>query len=56
MVGVVLNLIGWLFPAGIGATLVGIIAGLVQVRAFGGYGWTILRRAPVAQRASLEQG
>lgn len=39
-----------------GATLVGIIAGLVQVGAFGEYGWTILwRRAPVVQRASLEQ-
>lgn len=56
IVGGVLNFAGGLLPGGIGATLVGVIAGLAQVGAFGGYGWTILRqRAPVVQRASLEQ-
>ena len=56
MAGGVLNFVGGLLPGGIGATLVDIIAGLAQVGAFIGYGWTILlRRAPVVQRASLEQ-
>jgi hypothetical protein len=56
IVGGVLNFAGGLLPGGIGATLVGIIAGLAQVGAFGGYGWTILlRHAPVVQHASLEQ-
>lgn len=56
IMGGVLNFAGGLLPGGIGATLVGIIAGLAQVGAFGGYGWTILlRRAPVVQRASLDQ-
>lgn len=55
IVGGVLNLIGGLFPAGSGTTLAGLIAGLAQVGALGGYGWTMLQRALVAQRASLEQ-
>lgn len=55
IVGGVLNLIGGLLPAGTGTDLVGIIAELAQVGALGGYSWTMLRRAPVAQRASLEQ-
>lgn len=55
IVGGVLNLIGGLLPAGIGAELVGIISGLAQGIAIGGYGWTMLRRAPSAQRAALEQ-
>ena len=54
--GGVLNIISGLLPADTGATLVGITAGLAQAAALGGYGWTMLRRAPVAQRASLERG
>jgi hypothetical protein len=55
MVGGVLNVVGGLLPAGTSTDLVNIIAGLAQVVALGGYGWTMLRRSPVAQRASLEQ-
>jgi hypothetical protein len=55
MVGGVLNVVGGLLPAGIGFAVGGIITGLAQAGATGGYGWTMLRRAPVAQRASLEQ-
>lgn len=54
MVGGVLNVVGVLLPAGIDIAVGGIIAGLAQAGATGGYGWTMLRRAPVAQRASLE--
>jgi hypothetical protein len=56
MLGGVLNLTGGLLPANTGTTLVGIIAALAQAGALGGYGWTMLRRVPGAQRASLEQG
>ncbi len=51
----VLNLIGGLLPGGAAATVVGVITTLAQVGALGGYGWTMLRRAPVAQPISLEQ-
>jgi hypothetical protein len=54
MVGGVLNVVGGLLPAGTSTDLVNIIAGLAQVGALGGYGWTMLRRSPVAQRVSLE--
>jgi len=43
MVGGVLNFVSGLAPAGIGTTIVGIIAGLAQVGALAGYGWTIVR-------------
>jgi len=43
MVGGVLNFVSGLTPAGIGTTIVGIIAGLAQVGALAGYGWTIVR-------------
>ncbi len=55
IVGGVLNVIGGLLPAGIGTTLVGIVTGLAQGAALGGYGWTMLRLVPVVQGASLEQ-
>jgi hypothetical protein len=54
IVGGVLNLIGGLLPAGAGTPLVGIITTLAQASAIGGYGWTMLRGATVAQHASIE--
>jgi hypothetical protein len=51
----VLNLIGGLLPGGTGAALVGIIAGLAEAVALGGFGWTMLRHATGAQSISLQQ-
>jgi hypothetical protein len=44
----VLNLVGGLLPASIGAELLDIIATLAQVGAIAGYGWTILHGAAPA--------
>lgn len=51
----VLNFISGLLPTSTAITILGIIAALAGVAAFAGYGWAILRRAPVPQSAPVEQ-
>jgi hypothetical protein len=55
IVGGVLNVVGGLLPAGAGTSVIGIFAALAQIGAIGGYGWTMLRSAPLTQRASVAQ-
>ena len=49
-----LNLLGGLLPTSSGASLVGMVATLAQVGAFGGYGWTLLRGTKVVQPTALQ--
>jgi hypothetical protein len=51
----VLNIVGWPLPAGAGQTLVGIITTLAQAGAIAGYGWTVLRSAPLTRRTAMAQ-
>jgi hypothetical protein len=51
----VLNIVGWPLPAGAGQTLVGVIATLAQAGAIAGYGWTVLRSAPLTRSPSIAQ-
>jgi len=44
IVGGILNLVSGLWPAGLIATLLGVIGVLAQTGAFAGYGWIIIRR------------
>lgn len=52
----VLNVAGGLLPAGTGATILGIIVGLAEVGAIGGYGLMILRHVSAEQHTSVERG
>ncbi len=59
MAGGVLNIVGGLLPASAGAgaaTVMAVATTVAQVGALGGYGWTLLRHATLAQRASVAQG
>lgn len=54
ILGGALNLIGGLLPSSAVATAVGVVATLAQAGAIGGYGWTMLRGAMIAQPASAD--
>ncbi len=53
IVGGVLNLVSGLLPAGLIATLLGVISLLTQTAAFAGYGWIIIRRPLPRSKAEL---
>ena len=52
IVGGVLNLVGGLMPAGLIATMLGVIGVLAQSAAFAGYGWIIVRKPLQRQEAA----
>lgn len=53
IVGGVLNLVSGLIPAGLVATILGVISVLATSAAFAGYGWIIIRRPLQRQEAAL---
>jgi hypothetical protein len=53
IVGGVLNLVSGLMPAGLVATLLGVIGVLAQTVAIAGYGWIIIRR-PLQQQGAAQ--